>query len=209
MMISLSSKARKMSCSAACNSVQAGHESNCARKSKNSDSPPSRSFRLRAENFRRPIGYLSFARTPSISCFRKARRVWLLTLPIEPILSKKALILVIGRIEHNYHVVSAHRPEFLDDLHAHFLGHAYRGVAAFDGILNVANALLGKLNKANIHCHKSFLSFEVSVERLWRSPPVCKSNVPAVQCHPRVLFGSHAGLYTEFVRWIRSVISRF
>src|SRR6266566_7489178 len=53
---------------------------------------------------------------------------------------------VVGCIEHDYHVISAHRPEFFHDLHAHFLGFGHRGVAPFDGFLDVADALIGKLN---------------------------------------------------------------
>ena len=43
----------------------------------------------------------------------------------------------------------AHRPQFLNDLHAHFFGLGHRCLAAFDGVLDVADALIGKLNKTD------------------------------------------------------------
>src|SRR5206468_9201282 len=63
--------------------------------------------------------------------------------------------LVVRRIEHNYHIVRAHCPEFLDDLHAHFLGLCYRRIPAFDRVLNVADTLFGKLNETNIPTHNA------------------------------------------------------
>src|SRR5437867_3547121 len=47
----------------------------------------------------------------------------------------------------------ADRPVFLDDFHAQFLGFGHGGVAAFDGVLDVADALIGKLNKTDIPSH--------------------------------------------------------
>src|SRR5436309_4089731 len=53
----------------------------------------------------------------------------------------------------SHYVVRAQRPEFFNDLHAHFFGLGDRGFASFDGVLDVADALIGKLNKTDIPSH--------------------------------------------------------
>src|SRR5207247_8845571 len=77
---------------------------------------------------------------------------------------KSAHGLVIGCVDHNHHVVRAHGPEFLDDLHPHLLGLGDRGLAALDGSLDVSDALFGKLNKTElpspkVRCFRSGLTW--------------------------------------------------
>src|SRR5207253_9352706 len=54
-----------------------------------------------------------------------------------------------------HYVVRSHRPEFLNELHALFLGLGEGGLASFDGVLDVADALIGKLNKTDIGGHSA------------------------------------------------------
>ena len=56
---------------------------------------------------------------------------------------------VIGRFEQEDDVVSAHRPECLRDFCAHFLSLGRGGVRAFGRVLDVADALVGKLKKTD------------------------------------------------------------
>src|SRR5213076_267702 len=63
--------------------------------------------------------------------------------------------LVIGRFEQRHYVVRAQRPEFLNDLHAHFFGLGDGGFASLDGILDVTDALIGKPNKTDIRGHSA------------------------------------------------------
>src|SRR4029453_4149291 len=67
--------------------------------------------------------------------------------------------LVVRCVEDDDSVVRAHRPEFLYDLHPHFLGLRYRRIAAFDRILDITDALVSKLNQSDISSHDFFLSF--------------------------------------------------
>src|SRR6266508_2870549 len=67
---------------------------------------------------------------------------------------------VIRRLEQDDNIVSAHRPEFLHDLHTHFLRLSYRSFAALNCVFNVANTLVCKLNQPDISSHKCY-SFPV------------------------------------------------
>src|SRR5437870_2357928 len=61
---------------------------------------------------------------------------------------------VIRPLEEDDNVISAHRPEFFHDLHAHFLRLSYRSFAALNCVFNVANTLVCKLNQPDISSHK-------------------------------------------------------
>jgi hypothetical protein len=71
---------------------------------------------------------------------------------------KGAHCFVIGCFEDDYCVVRAHRPKFIHDLHAHFLGLRHRGVASLDRVFDIADSLVSKLNQTDISSHDFFLS---------------------------------------------------
>src|SRR5262250_1463080 len=67
--------------------------------------------------------------------------------------------LVIRCIKDHHSIVRTHRPEFLYDLHTHFLGLRYRGVTPFDRLLDIADPLVSKLNQTDISSHDILLSY--------------------------------------------------
>src|SRR6266404_3501586 len=82
---------------------------------------------------------------------------------------------VIGCVEQQDDIVRAHRPERVGDLQAHFLGLGGGGGTSFNGVLNVADTLFGKLKKTDIHSHIFSPFLRVSPERLWQSLRVAKA----------------------------------
>src|SRR4030095_10455653 len=93
--------------------------------------------------------------------------------------------LVIRRVEDDDSVVRAHRPEFLYDLHPHFLGLRHRSIAAFDRILDITDALVSKLNQTNISSHDFLLSCG-SASKLFQIAPYAKrSTAPLRVTHQK------------------------
>src|SRR5947207_8942919 len=87
-----------------------------------------------------------------------------------------ANVLVIRSIEDHYSIVGAHCPELFHDLDPHFLSLGYRRVATFNGVFDIADALISELNQSDISSHDFFLSCGCALNYS-RSLPAQKINV--------------------------------
>ena len=89
-----------------------------------------------------------------ISSNEKARRISDRTLPSEEELKASCgRALIVSRFEHRNDIVTANRPAKHFDDGATLLGHRFEGVGPADRVLDVAHALIRKVNEQNVGLH--------------------------------------------------------